>query len=345
MARSLVVGEIPLWQDTRPLRGITGLRTAFCPVSRVLERSDGKHEMQGLFGTEEALNTDASRKTALRLIEEKCTFSDSTSWKTARPHFYELIACFFHENTQRLAGITIVPQRAAQPFRLNSAYHAVQFPGVRRPGLRGDQWRRHKLQIYGHRLGGSKRLSLLAKAGQPLRETQIVSQQIVRVILRAAEPETSSGECEAPAEPDVNIGSAEASPSRKRIDSDHAEYIRSGPHTRSISIYEDWNYLSTIGDSDDDADATLGKIPSARQFFIASQSMQSAPLVSLVRYSVNFDLVHTFCFSLCPHTANLLDYRDMIYPLEFYLAWDSSNHGLLWQAVTPTSFYPLLNRA
>ncbi len=102
-------------------------------------------------------------------------------------------------------------------------------------------------------------------------------------------------------------------------------YLNTG---RFFATPERWVFLSS-GDPAERQALRQGHCPVTEQFRERDTGIQRSPLISLCQMSGDGGLVQNRCFSLATGSGRIVDFRDSVHDLEYYLQSDGTNHELL----------------
>lgn len=304
MRRRREYDRYPLWKNSAPLVGIDPPRLSVITQGGFPERPDGRHQGWSFLATERRMHEQRTQE-IIRDHTANVLNLDAGAWAFQRPFFIELFSRFFGESRDNPAWVVIAPQRITIHHRQQRGHVVETSPGDAFLTTRG-----HELRKYPLRLGGlempSDDLLLAPRLYSKVKDTRVAHQLIQRD-------------------------------------------LKDWRGDTLFRIHEEWCYLAT-GDGEDLSDMAAGRIPSMRQFIDTDARIQTAAHIALCKLSGCREYIEAISFDLHPHEPRLsglgvpgqvLAFRWMIYPLEFYMRTDLNNHRLLQNAVTRGGWEPL----
>ena len=288
----------PLWRDPVPLIGIDQPRVASATMAGFSETPGGKHKGWCILATERVLHDQCYHGPLLDTVGA-VLHADTAAWKYQRPFYSGLLYRFFSETGDDPAWVGITPQRITMHHRQERGIAVETIPFDACLTTKGNELGKHPLYLGGMTVP-SDDLLMAPRQGAQTKDTRVSYQTIQRNLIN-------------------------------------------WQGDTLFRVHEHWCFLAS-GDAEDQADMAAAQVPSMRQFFDAESRIQAAAIISLCKLSRCGEQMSSISFDLHPYEdkvtgtgvpGQLLDFRSMIYPFEFYLRSYSPIHALLRQSVTP----------
>jgi hypothetical protein len=290
----------PLWKNPTPLFNIHEPRVTHVTqdgfATDPRERNDG----WSILATQRLLNNAKYHDNILYMISAQLDL-DPGIWEYQRSFLSRLFAQFFSATHDGPAWVIIAPRRITIESRQKTGY-IVQSSSVYVSGteVRGNATAKLKL---GHNLTvDTEALAMAPRQGSRLNYSRFAHQQIRR-----------------------ELNGLDGRPLHR--------------------VHEDWTFL-TVGSTEERADATAVRIPAMRQFFDPVTRIHTAGHISLnklSKHSTGGRRMEAVSFDLYPREdrptgdgkpGQIVAFRSMNYPMEFYLRTNVNNDILLRRSVT-----------